>query len=186
MTVEVSRRTFSVEEYHQMVRAGILTENDRIELINGEFIAMSPVGSKHASCVKRLNILFSKHLQGNFIVSVQDPIQLNDYSEPEPDLAILKPRPDFYAEAHPRPDDVLLIIEVSDTTLDYDQEVKVPLYAKAAIPEVWIINLPQSTIEIYTTPQTGLYRKAEFFKSGDPLVSSVFPELKISADQVLF
>ena len=185
MTVEVSKRTFSVEEYHQMIRAGILTENDRIELINGEFIAMSPIGSKHAGCVNRLTVLLSARLQNQAIVSVQNPIQVNDYSEPEPDLAVLKPRPDFYGESHPRPADVLLVIEVSDTTLAYDQEIKLPLYAEAGIPEAWIINLPQSTIEIYTTPQTGLYRKAEFFKPGDRLASSIFPELKISADQVL-
>jgi Uma2 family endonuclease len=185
MTVEVSKRTFNVAEYNQMVKAGILTENDQVELINGEIIAMSPVGSRHASCVKRLNILLGKQLKENFILSVQDPIQLDDYSEPEPDLAVLKPRPDFYAEAHPRPDDVLMIIEVSDTTLDYDQEIKIPLYAKAGIPEVWIINLQENTVEIYTTPQTGLYRKVEFFKSDDRLVSSVFSELKVAANQVL-
>jgi len=155
MTVAISKRIFSVAEYHQMVDAGILTENDKIELINGEFITMSPIGSKHASCVKRLNTLLSNQLQDDAIISVQDPIQADEYSEPEPDLAVLKPRADFYADGHPQPSDVLIVIEVSDSTLGFDKEVKLPLYAKAGIPEAWVINLPENTVEIYTTPQTG-------------------------------
>ena len=185
MTVEVSKRTFNVEEYYQMVKAGILKEDDRVELINGEIVTMSPIGSRHAGCVKQLNALLSSQLQESAIISVQDPIQVDDYSEPEPDLAILKPRPDFYAERHPLPADVQVVIEVADTTLTYDRAVKLPLYAKAGISEVWIINLSENTVEIHTIPQTGIYRKVEFFKAGDCLTSSIFPHLEITADQAL-
>ncbi len=185
MTVAIGKRVFSVTEYHQMVEAGILTENDKIELINGEIITMSPVGSIHAGCVNRLSALLSTMLQKQAIVSIQNPIQADDYSEPEPDLAMLKPRSDFYSESHPQPADVLIVIEVSDSTLDFDKEVKLPLYAKAGISEAWIINLPEKTVEIYTTPQTGIYRKLELFKADERLVTSAFSQLSITADQVL-
>src|SRR5437870_5978990 len=137
MAVEIAKRCFNVAEYYRMAEAGILTEEDHVELIDGEIVAMSPVGSRHAACVKRLNRILGRRVGDLVVVGVQDPIGLDDYSEPEPDISLLRPRADFYSEAHPIPSDVLMIIEVADSSDLYDREVKVPLYARAGIPETW-------------------------------------------------
>ena len=144
MTTPIKRRAFSVDEYHAMVEAGILTKHDRVELLDGEIIAMVPIGSGHASCVMRLSELLSEAVGKRAIVSVQSPVRLDEASEPQPDLMLLKRRDDFYAAAHPTPADVLLLIEVSDTTVAFDKNVKLSLYARSMIPEVWIVNLPET------------------------------------------
>src|ERR671938_544657 len=141
MSVQVAKRCFSVDEYYRMGEAGILTEDDRVELIEGEIIEMSPIGSRHAACVNRLNTLLGRHLRQTAIVSVQNPIRLDAYSEPEPDVALLRPRADYYESGHPTPADALLIVEVADTSADYDRIIKLPLYAKAGIPEAWLVDL---------------------------------------------
>src|SRR5262249_37658064 len=122
MTIQIARRQFSVADYARMRETGILAEDDRVELLDGEVREMSPIGPLHAAIVKRLNTLLSRALDDSVILSVQDPIQLNDYSEPQPDLAILQHRDDFYAAAHPIAEDVLVVIEVADTSVEYDRE----------------------------------------------------------------
>lgn len=184
MTVAVSKRTFNVREYYRMAEAGILTEDDRVELIKGEIIAMSPIGSKHAGCVNRLNTLLSNHLKKNAVVSVQNPIHLDDYSEPQPDLAILKPRNDFYAQSHPQPADVLVVIEVADTTLTYDREVKLPLYAKVEIPEVWIVNLEENIVEVYTEPANEKFQHMQLLTVGEKLISFSVKKLAINLEEI--
>src|SRR5918912_896850 len=158
MSVQIAKRYFNVSEYYRMAEAGILTADDRVELIEGEIVQMSPIGSLHAACVRRLNQLLQRLLGHAAVISVQDPVRLSDFSEPEPDVALLKPRADFYAHQHPTPDDVLLIIEVADTTVLYDRNVKVPLYARAGIPEVWLVDLQQDLIEVYARPTSGAYQ----------------------------
>ncbi len=170
---QIRKRPFSADEYHKLVRAGVLGEDDRVELIEGEIVEMAAVGSRHAACVKRLNALLGQNLAEDAIVSVQDPIRLSDNSEPEPDLALLKPRDDFYAGEHPAPEDVLLVIEVSETSVEYDSEVKLPLYARAGIPEAWLVNLPEQRIEVHSSPVDGEYRQSTRYRSGDSLISSV-------------
>ena len=133
MPVQVERRTFNVEEYHRMLDAGIITEDDRVELIEGEILMMSPIGSWHAACVNRLDALLHRLFGESVIISVQNPIRLSDFSEPQPDLAVLRARQDYYAQTHPTSNDILLLIEVADQSLEFDRDVKVPLYAKAAI-----------------------------------------------------
>ncbi|HYY41710.1 MAG TPA: Uma2 family endonuclease, partial [Pyrinomonadaceae bacterium] len=124
MSVQIAKRYFNVSEYYRMAEAGILTEADRVELINGEIIKMSPIGSLHAACVKGLNQLLHRQMGDAALIGVQDPIRLNDFSEPEPDITLLRPRPDRYAQAHPTSPDVLLVVEVADTTVLYDRNVK--------------------------------------------------------------
>ena len=152
MNTALSIHRFTVKEYHKLAESNILSEDDRVELIEGRIVDMTPIGSKHAACVSRLNEIFSEKLQKRAIINIQNPICLTEYSEPEPDIAIIKRRPDFYAEQLPQPADILLIIEVSDSSLDYDCETKIPLYAKANIPEVWLVNLIENIVEIYSTP----------------------------------
>lgn len=185
MSHQIAKRWFSVDEYYRMAEAGILREDDRVELIEGEIIEKSSISSHHAACVKRLNALLTPHLFEVAIVSIQNPIRIDDYSEPEPDVAVLKPHKDFYSEEHPTPSDVLLVIEVADSSVEFDRNKKLPLYAQANIPEVWLINLPQETIEIYMQPVGGTYREIRLVKSGEAVVSQSVSNLMLDADAVL-
>jgi len=150
--MEQVRHRVTVAEYYKMAEAGIFGEDDRVELINGEILDMAPTGSHHGRVVKMLTHLFSTSMGEHATVSVQDPLHLDSRSEPEPDLMLLKPRDDFYAAAHPGPADVLLLIEVGDSTARFDREVKLPIYAKHGIKEVWLINLDTRQVEVCRIP----------------------------------
>ena len=183
--VPVKYWTFTVDDYRRMLEAGILTEDDRIELLDGEIIEMSPIGDAHAACVKKGNALFHRLVGQQAIVSVQDPIRLDNYSEPQPDLALLKPRADFYAQAKPTPADVLLIVEVADSSVQFDRTVKVPLYARALIPVVWLIDLNADAIEVYSQPANGAYQQIQVMRRGDHLTIDSPSGLVIMADDLL-
>jgi len=144
---------FSVDEYDEMIARGILDENDRVELIRGEIVDKMTIGDRHAACVKRLNALLQALSLGRWIVGVQDPVAFED-SKPEPDLTLLQPRGDFYADSTPRASDILLVIEVADTSLNFDREVKLPLYAAAGVVEYWIVNLIDSCVEVHRGPRS--------------------------------
>ena len=185
MSVEIAKRLFCVHEYERMVEAGILTEDDRVELIGGEILEMSPTGSRHAACVKRLITLLPARVGASAILSVQDPVVLDDLSEPEPDVVLLRPRPDFYEHGHPRASDVLLLIEVSDTTLKYDRQIKVPLYARAGVVEYWIINLQDDTIEIHARPSGDAYEFVRRVGRGETVNSENVSGLALEVNAVL-
>ncbi|MCG8390641.1 MAG: Uma2 family endonuclease [Cytophagales bacterium] len=169
MSIQLARRLIQVDEYYRMAEVGILTENDRVELIYGEIIEMSPIGNKHASVVDRLNKTLNNTIGDTGIIRVQGPVRINDLNEPEPDLTLLKLKEDYYADAHPTANDVLVIIEVSDTTYQYDREIKSPLYASAEIPEFWLVNVEKKEVEVYTSPAKGAYKKMEIFYPEDTL-----------------
>jgi len=177
---------FSLEEYHRLAEIGILSEDDRVELIDGRIIDMTPIGSKHASCVTKLNHIFESRLKGSFIVSIQNPVQLSSNTEFEPDIAILKFKKDFYAEKLPEAKDVELIIEVADSSLNYDRDIKIPLYAKANINEVWLVNLIEMVIEIYTEPSSEGYNLIKKCRQDETVSSKSLSELKIPVNEVLF
>ena len=183
-------RRFSIDEYHRMGEVGILGEDECIELINGVITKMSPIGSEHTACVKKLNRLFSNVLSSeDATIGVQNPIILDDMTELEPDIALLKPRDDAYASGHPRPDDVLLIVEVADTSVDDDRAIKLPRYAAAGIPEVWIVNIPDRRIEAYQIPvgteaDAGYKIRVEY-RLGETLTPEAFPNAKVSVADVL-
>ena len=182
---EISRYYFTVAEFERMGEAGVFTKDARLELIEGEIIEMSPIGSRHAACVSFLNRFLNRAVGDIALVSVQNPIRLNDFSEPEPDIALLRLRDDFYRDAHPTPADVLLIIEVADTTLAYDRQVKMPLYAKAGVAEVWIINLTEEQIEIYAEPADGTYQTIVNFRRGEEARAHTIANLAVSVADVL-
>ena len=184
MQAVTERHTFTVDEYHQMAETGILTEDDRVELINGEIIAMSPINSPHGGSVKRINALFTKLLAEEVIVSVQDPLVVGDLSEPEPDIMLLKPQDDFYASAHPQPEDVYLLIEIADSSVRIDQEVKLPVYASAKVPEVWIVNLPEQQVEVYRSLMNNHYQAKEVAKGVQTITVPHFM-LSITAQDLL-
>lgn len=186
MPVELAQRLISVKEYYKMAEVGILSEDDRVELILGKIIQISPIGSKHAASVdKALALLHKLNAQNqNVIIRGQNPVRLSDFSEPEPDIALLKPSLDYYASHHPMAKDVLLIIEVSDTTLDYDREVKLPIYATSNIPEYWIMNLGKREIEAYSILRDGQYQSRKLFLPGDEIPLNAL-NTKIAVDQIM-
>ena len=164
-----TRHLISVDAFHRMGDAGILRPEDRVELIDGEIIDMSPIGALHAAIVARVATLFSQKLGAAAIVWCQNPLRLDDVSEPEPDIAILRPRADFYTTAHPGPDDVMLVIEVADTSLAYDLGVKVPLYARHGIPEAWVIDAATRRTRVFRRPAGGGYTAATSAEPHEPL-----------------
>jgi Uma2 family endonuclease len=180
---KLTRWRFTVHDYHRMGEAGILHEDDRVELIEGELVEMTAIGTRHFSCVNRLNRLLVMNVGDEAIVSVQNPVRLNDHTEPQPDLTVIRPRD--YRESLPMPEDVMLLIEVSDTTLAYDRGVKLPLYARAGIREVWIVDLPGETTERYTDPSEEGYRRADLLRRGQRLESISLPGLTPSVDEIL-
>ncbi len=183
--IAVSPRRFTVEEYHRMAEVGVLHEDDRVELLNGVIVNMMPIGPFHGGSVKRLNRMFEKLGRERWVTSVQDPVHIGEHTEPQPDLLLLRPRDDFYLHAHPRPEDVFLLIEVSDSTLLIDREEKLPIYARAEIPEVWIVNLPERVIEVYTDPSRGEYAQTRRVHGGDALAPSAFPDAVIDTAALL-
>lgn len=185
MSFQVAKRYFTVGEYHRMAEAGIFSETDRVELIEGEILSMSPIGSLHAACVKRLNKLLGQLVGQNAIVSVQDPVRLDDFSEPEPDIALLRPRDDFYAQSHPRASDVLLIIEIADTSVDYDRNIKLPTYARSGIPEVLIVNLPAETVEAYSDPVNANYQRTRLYKRGESFSPQTLSSIALKIKDIL-
>lgn len=168
-----------------MVQAGILSEDDPVELIEGEIVMMAPIGSRHAGCVMRLTRLFSDQIEEHGLVSVRNPVHLSEYSEPEPDLAVLRPRSDFYAEGHPRPADSLLVVEVAETLVEVEREVRVPLYARYGVPEVWLVDLEGEAIEAYLEPAPDGYREARRLQPGDRLAPQMLPDVEVAVDEIL-
>lgn len=185
VTFQPTRRLFSVAEYHRLGEAGVLTEDDRVELIEGEILAMTPIGSRHAACVDRLTALLVRAVSPGAIVRVQNPIRLGDRSEPEPDLCVLRPRDDYYAEAHPGPADVLLIVEVSDPSAGYDRATKLPLYAGAGVPESWIVDLLEERVEVHAAPSRGACTRVALHRRGDVIESSSVPGLSVDVEGFL-
>ena len=173
---------YTVAEYHVMGEAGILTEDHRVELIDGEIVQMPPIGSPHQETVDILNELFVTRFSGVARVRVQGPVRLEDSGEPEPDLMLLRRRAGFYRAAHPRYNDVLLVVEVSDSTLRSDRNVKLPLYG---IPEVWLVNLPEDTIEVYRNPEAAAYQETSQHRRGDAISPQAFPHLQLTVEQML-
>ena len=184
MNEVINRHTFTTDEYHRMAETGILTEDDRVELINGEIIAMSPINSPHASVVDRISNFLKEEIGKSVIVRVQSPLLLSDLSEPEPDVMLLKPRDDFYASAHPQPNDVYLLIEVADSSLPIDRKVKLPVYAAAGVPEVWIVNLANQQIEVHRTTTENEYQFKEIAQGEQEIVVPHFL-LSITAEDLL-
>ena len=179
------RRRFTVAEYYALVDRGILAENDRVELLDGDIIAMPPIGDWHQSSIDRFTNLMLPLLRGRAIMRVQGPTRLNENSEPLPDVMLLRQRDDFYETGHPSPDDVLLIIEVSDSSVDYDRDDKLTAYARAGIPEVWIVSRQDRQIEAYTEPTEGEYANVRHARHGESIAPSALPDVVMEIDRVI-
>jgi Uma2 family endonuclease len=175
---------WTVDEFHQMATAGLLDESDRVELIEGEMIDMAPIGSRHAFIVNRLSQALSvSGAKGQYLVSTQNPVRLGDRSEPQPDLALLKNG--NYMDALPTATDVLLIVEVSDTTLEYDRDVKLALYARHGIPEVWLLDVNASELTIYREPADGQYRLIRKPQPTEAVTPTLVPGIALRLAEVM-
>jgi len=186
--VQVSRWAFSTADYHRMGEAGIFKPGVRVELIDGEVRIMSPIGALHAGIISALIAVIVPQVGKTATVFVQSPVQLNDYTEPEPDFLLLRTRDDYYRSALPQAADVLLLIEVSDTTLAYDRQEKLPGYARAGIPEVWLAvadsDREKQVVERYTDPQDNQYATKQTFKRGQSISILALPQITITVDSI--
>lgn len=186
MAVQITRKRFTRDEYHKMAGAGILGEDDRVELVGGEIVQLTPIGKKHSSCLKRCNRFLGRALVGeDVIIGIQDPVEIGGDFEPQPDASILRSRADYYADALPAPEDVLIVMEVADTSVAYDRDVKFPLYAQAGIPEAWLWDLPSQIVERHGDPSERGYRSILRASAGESIKSLVLPSLTIRVDDIL-
>ena len=174
----------TVDEYQRMGEAGIFHEDDRVELLDGELYLMPPISGEHSRGVRYLDWTFNRRLGDRAIVDTQNPVRLSDYSEPQPDLVLLRPRADFYRTT-PRPEDVLLLVEVAVSSLDYDRIEKLPRYARAGIPEVWIANFRDRQIEVYREPTADGYAWQAVYRPGDSVAPAAFPDVAIRVEEIL-
>ena len=181
----VARYKFDVHQYHAMSKAGVLKEDDRVELIDGEIVAMSSIGPEHIGAVNSSAEFWILALAGGATVQIQGSVRLDEWNEPQPDVAILKRRDDFYRSGLAGPDDVLLLIEVSDTTLRYDRRIKLALYARFGIPEVWIANIRARAIEAYTNPVNGEYTSLQTFRRGQTITPTAFPDVALPVSDII-
>lgn len=184
MVAETRRHLFTVDEYFRMAETGILDKNDRVELIEGEIVEMPPIGSHHAGIVNRLVTLFKELIGTEVILAPRNPIRLGR-SAPQPDIALLRLRNDDYTESHPEPSDILLLVEIADSSILSDQRRKVPLYAEAGIVELWVVNLTNRTIEVHRQPSEAGFLSSFIARSGDVVTPVAFPSLPLAVDDIL-
>ena len=180
-----ARHRFNVSEYYRMAETGVLKPDAHVELLNGEIIDMSPIGPFHGGVVNYLIEVFTAASKGRWRTTVQNPVHLDDHSEPQPDLMLAKPTPDFYRKRHPQPADVFLLVEISDTSLTTDREDKVPAYGRAGIPEVWIVNLADLTVEVYREPHFTGYGAETILRAGDQANPQAFPDVSVDVAELL-
>ena len=185
MAVRPQPHRFTVDEYYQMGEAGIFHEDDRVELIEGEIIEMVPIGVEHAACVNRLNRYLVERAGRQAVVLTQNPVRLSNFTEPQPDFALAKAKEDFYASGHPGPEDLMLIVEVSDTSLKYDRDVKAALYARMGIPELWIVDIRKRRVEVFRSPRPTGYADRQTVEEDDELAPAALPILKIGVKEIL-
>ena len=178
------RHRLTVADYYRMGEAGILAPDARVELIDGEIIDMPPIGSPHAGSVNHLVKLLAQAVGDHAVLLVQNPVVLGDHSSPQPDLALARPRADFYASGHPQPGDLMLVVEVADTSLRFDRDDKIPLYARHGIPEVWLVDLKARRLVRYRNPQQGAYALIDEPDLGSPLEIGALTETRLDLNRL--
>lgn len=181
----ITTHRFTVADYHRMAEAGVFRHDQRVELLNGEIRDMLPPGPGHSGGTNRLAHLFAHKDKGRFLVWNQSPLSLNEDSEPQPDVMLVKPQADFYSKEHPTPADVFLVIEVADSSLSYDRNEKLPAYGRAGIPEFWIVNVPKKCVEVYREPHFTGYAKTAIVKHGGTVAPEAFPDIALAVADLL-
>jgi len=184
MSVDVVRRRFTVDEYLKMVETGILNEDDRVELLDGDIVTMTPPGPDHNAPTGILNRLLVLGVGSRAVVMPGPTLRLSKLSAPEPDFVLLRPDPRNYRDRYAEPGDVLLLVEISDSSLRRDREVKLPLYAAAGIPEYWIVDVQNETVRLYKDPAGSSFTSVRNFRRGEMVSPSAFPDLRIAVDVI--
>jgi Uma2 family endonuclease len=169
VAIQLTPRRFTAAEYHQMIEAGVFNDDERLELIDGEIVEMSPIGDPHSSCVRRLNELLGQLCAGRAIVDVQAPLIAGARYVPQPDLALLRRKADYYASGTPTPPDCLLVIEVGDSTAEFDRQTKMPRYAHGGVAELWLVDLPRQVVVVYRDPLGDAYQHVQIFRRGEAI-----------------
>lgn len=183
--VQYSPHRFTVDEYYRMAEAGILDEDDRVELIDGQILVMEPISSEHGGHTRVLTHLFMPLVGDRAIISIQSPIQIDRFNHPQPDVVLCRPRDDFYKRSHPAPSDILLLIEVAWTSAARDRRLKIPLYGRAGILEFWLIDIPNRTLEVYTSPSDDGYDRVARLRAGETVRPVAFGDLEIRIEDVV-
>lgn len=183
--VAVRRRLFTADEYQRMGEVGILSENDRVELIDGEIITKMSIGPRHNACVSRATHALVTAVGSNAIVLPQGSVRVNPRSEPEPDLVLLRPRPDFYASRLAGPADILLIVEIAQSSIDFDRTVKAGLYARCGVTEYWLADLNANALFCYSEPRGESYQTIQQYHRGDTIAPQLLPDCTIAVDVLL-
>jgi Uma2 family endonuclease len=182
--VVLERKKFTLEEYHRLGETGFLSEDDRVEFMDGEIIEMSPIGKAHNACINRNTRTLVQRLGERAIVSVQNSVNILE-NEPLPDIAILRPNPTYYADRLATPEDILLIIEIADSSLAYDQDIKAPKYAKAVVLELWIVDLNDDMIWLYRNPSSKGYLDIKAYQRGEAMTLLAFPDITLTVSDIL-
>jgi Uma2 family endonuclease len=185
MLAEVTKRRFTVDEYYRLAEVGILSAKDRVELIDGEIIEMTPIGNKHAARVNRANDVLTLRLRGRAMVSVQNSLMLNNYNAPQPDIVVAKPREDYYETDFLTPETTFFVMEISDSTIHFDMKVKLPLYARTSVAELWIENLQDELLLVCRDPSPSGYRTQITLRRGDAVAPLAFPDVIFKVDEFL-
>ncbi len=185
MSALPQRKLFTVDEYDTMIKAGVFDGKERVELIEGEFVKKMTQGDLHIGCINAITWILRNDLSKEYLFSVQNAVQMNIFSAPEPDVSILKFRRDFYSSGKAQPEDILLLIEVADTSVSADRRVKIPLYANAEIPEVWLVNLPRKIIEIYSEPKNGKYQIVRKATKSETVSPKMIADLSVKVADVV-
>jgi Uma2 family endonuclease len=185
VAIQLTPRRFTATEYRQMIQAGVFGPDERLELIDGEIVQMSPIGDRHAACVRRLNALLSQLFATQSIVDVQNPMMVDVAYAPQPDLALLRPRNDYYATQTPTAADCLLVIEVADTSAEFDRQIKAPRYALGGVRELWLIDLDRDVVVAYRDPVGDAYQHLQVFRRGDTITCASLQGPGISVQAIL-
>jgi Uma2 family endonuclease len=185
MPIAVTRRRFTADDYQRMGQAGILRAEDHVELIDGEIVTMTPIGPRHCASVDRATRAFVTKAGDSAIVRVQGSVRLDLYSEPEPDIVLLRPRSDFYASRHPGPAEILLIVEVAESSIDYDRDVKSRVYARSGVQEYWLADLNENVVFCHSGIEDGTYRNVRRYTRGQLLAPLLLPECVVSTDDLI-
>ncbi len=185
VAIQLTPRRFTAAEYHQMIEVSLFGQDERLELIDGEIVQMSPIGNRHAACVRRLIALLSRLFADQAIVDAQDPIIADVAYVPQPDVALLHLRPDYYASGTPTAADCLLVIEVADTSAEYDRQIKMPHYARGGIAELWLVDLERDVVVVYQNPTGDSYQHVQVFHQGDSITLGTLQGPRVPVQAIL-
>jgi Uma2 family endonuclease len=185
VAIQLTPRRFTAVEYYQMIDAGVFAEDERLELIDGEIVEMSPIGNPHSACVRRLIKLLSQLCSERAIVDAQDPVVAGVAYVPQPDLALLRPRADFYASQTPTPADCFLVIEVGDTSAEFDRQIKMPRYARGGVTELWLVDLQRDVVVVYQDPVGDAYQHVQVFRRGEAIPLGVAQGGRVPVQAIL-